>query len=379
MVAASGDWTKNTLQIEYPAIKSIYRLLGVEDHVSAVLYEAPHNYNQKSREAVYGWLGHWLLGRPTEEPASEKVRVAPPLTEQLVFYEREHPANELNEPGLSQYWIDMARRQLASDQPKSKSELDHLRERFGTALQYSLMAAFPASRQIMSRASSSPIAGARSLTLSRSNAGDQLELIEWPGNKSGTGTVLIVTAGDVQANDDLRNALLKAAQRVVLLKCFPDTKRQLTENERKFFTTYNRTDDANRVQDILTAVAYLRAEYSKAPLTVIARGKAGLDALLARGLLPTIDRMLIDTGQFDNTKDESFLESLPLPGIRRAGDFSTAVAISPLTPLILENTGDKFQTDAIEQVYRNLGRATDIRVSRDSLSTSQILDSLGRN
>jgi len=379
MVAASGDWTKNTLQIEYPAIRSIYRMLGVEDRVSAVLYEAPHNYNQRSREAVYGWLGHWLPGRPGEEPLPEKVRSAPPLTEQVVFYGRGRPENELDEPGLSASWIEMARRQLASDQPKSEADLDHFRERFGTALRYSLMAAMPAANEVTASQNGSGGDGARNLVLSRKSAGDRVELLEWPATKSSGRMVLLVSAGDTENLVALQEALIKNGQHVFLLKCFADSKRRLTEDESKYFTTYNRTDDANRVQDILTTVAYLRGEYPGDSLTIVARGKAGLDTLLARGLLPSIDRMVIDARQFDNTQDASFLESLPIPSLRRAGDFSTAAVMAPLTPLVVENTGGRFRTEAIEQVYRTFGKGETIRVNRDYLTSSQLIDWLNHD
>src|SRR5262245_11983701 len=60
MVSATGDWTKNTMTSEYPAVRNIYRLFGAEDKVTAVQMDAPHNYNQPSREAVYGWFAHWM-------------------------------------------------------------------------------------------------------------------------------------------------------------------------------------------------------------------------------------------------------------------------------------------------------------------------------
>ncbi|MDH7568699.1 MAG: acetylxylan esterase, partial [Armatimonadota bacterium] len=64
LVAATGDWTKNTLTEEFPFIQSIYRLMGAEERVGAQRFDAPHNYNRASREAVYVWFAQWLLGDP---------------------------------------------------------------------------------------------------------------------------------------------------------------------------------------------------------------------------------------------------------------------------------------------------------------------------
>ena len=65
MVSATGDWTKNTLEREYPAVRAIYALLGAPDRVHAVRFDAEHNYNQRqSREAMYAWMARWLQQRP---------------------------------------------------------------------------------------------------------------------------------------------------------------------------------------------------------------------------------------------------------------------------------------------------------------------------
>src|SRR5687767_11437590 len=49
MVSATGDWTTNTLEREYPAVRALYALNGAADRVHAVRFEAPHNYNRDSR------------------------------------------------------------------------------------------------------------------------------------------------------------------------------------------------------------------------------------------------------------------------------------------------------------------------------------------
>src|SRR5258707_2966980 len=61
LVAATGDWTKTTLTVEGPAIESIYRLFNAQDRLGYVRFDFGHNYNQTSREAVYGWFRTWLL------------------------------------------------------------------------------------------------------------------------------------------------------------------------------------------------------------------------------------------------------------------------------------------------------------------------------
>ena len=61
LVSASGDWTTATPTEVFPAIQSIYRLLGADTNVENVHLDYPHNYNKDSREAVYKFFNTRLL------------------------------------------------------------------------------------------------------------------------------------------------------------------------------------------------------------------------------------------------------------------------------------------------------------------------------
>ncbi|HEV2664898.1 MAG TPA: hypothetical protein VG324_08305, partial [Blastocatellia bacterium] len=180
-------------------------------------------------------------------------------------------------------------------------------------------------------------------------------------------------------SDNLILRLVKADYTVLSLKLFPGG-RQIPDKV-KFFTTYNRTDDANRVQDILTAaallkhtmIAYLENQGKKTSLSVVAHGHAGLLALLARGLAPAIDRMVIDAADFDSSNDEAFIKSVAVPGIRRAGDFTTAVTIAPLTPLLIHNAGNKFNAEKIDAVYKAFGKVEDFKSQSAKLSDTELV------
>ncbi len=63
MVAATGDWTKDTPKVEFPAIQQVYRLYGSVDRLEMYQQQAGHNYNQASREAVYRFLVKHMLNR----------------------------------------------------------------------------------------------------------------------------------------------------------------------------------------------------------------------------------------------------------------------------------------------------------------------------
>jgi hypothetical protein len=120
-------------------------------------------------------------------------------------------------------------------------------------------------------------------------------------------------------------------------------------------------------------MAYLGNEGQKTSLSVVAQGRAGLLALLARGLAPAIDRMVIDAAQFDSSSDEAFIKSMAIPGIRRAGDFTTAVTLASFTPLLIHNAGNKFNAEKIEAVYKAFGKAEDFKSQSAKLSDSELV------
>ncbi len=91
LVGASGDWTAKTMTNAYPAIRDVYGLVGTPDRVGADVFNFPHNYNQTSRNAVYAFMGKWLLG--IDDPAS--TREGEQTTESaddLRTFDASHPA-----------------------------------------------------------------------------------------------------------------------------------------------------------------------------------------------------------------------------------------------------------------------------------------------
>src|SRR5262245_41400841 len=149
MVSATGDWTKNTMTSEYPAVRGVYKLFNAEDKLTAIQIDAAHNYNQPSREAVYGWFAHWFLGRTETTPIKERGNVVATINDLLVFFGRPRPENELNESQLTESLIGARKKQLDEARPSDAAGLDRFREQFGEAFRYSLMAEFPATKDVI--------------------------------------------------------------------------------------------------------------------------------------------------------------------------------------------------------------------------------------
>ncbi|HEY8461763.1 MAG TPA: acetylxylan esterase [Blastocatellia bacterium] len=376
LVSATGDWTKNMLTSEYPAVRRIYKLFDAEDKLAAIQIDAAHNYNQASREAVYGWFAHWFLGRVETTPIEERGGSVASINDLLVFAGRRRPENELNEYQLAEKLIQARKKQLDDAQPRDAAGLERFREQFGEAFRYSLMAEFPASKDVISAESQTTKAGRAAeedlVILSRRGKSDRVSVIlHKAASERQAGSIVLIVPPDDAAANNLVEALNKAGHDVAIVRCFPGGRR--IPEEIKFSATYNRTDAANRTQDVLTAISYLKGRYPTARMSVVGLGEGGLWALLARGLAPAIDRMAIDANRFDSSSDEAFMKDLAIPGIRRAGDFTTAVAIAPHTPLLIHNTGNKFNADKIKAVYRAFGKAKIFKSKSAKLSDSQII------
>src|SRR5919109_2737512 len=121
MVSATGDWTNETMELEYPEMQRFYDLFGAKDRVHAVRMEAEHNYNRASREAMYAWMARWMKNAPADERIEERNFTVEPLQDLLVFHQRPRPDGAATQAQLTEWWIDAAKRQLTSTPPNTSA------------------------------------------------------------------------------------------------------------------------------------------------------------------------------------------------------------------------------------------------------------------
>jgi hypothetical protein len=299
MVSATGDWTAETPQLEYPEMRKLYALAGAEDRVHAVQFQADHNYNQDSREAVYAWMARWLQGAAADVRAAEKPFQPDRLADVLVFHARTLPEGALTAEQLTARWIASARERLSRSDP-------HVMR---AALLHAL-GLEPAST------------------------------VRGHGAKRPT---VVLASDDEQLEPALRCAGF-AVRRVRFTAFDADAAAKIDH-----FETYNRTAASQRVADVALALR----DTPRAVL--IADGESGLPALLALAAAPA-ERAIVDVAQFDNSSDDAFLERLYIPGIRRAGDLRTAVAAAA-GPVLIHNAGTAFELPGATVERRALSAA----------------------
>ena len=287
MVSATGDWTKNTLEHEYPSMRRMFGLFGAEDRVHAMRVDAPHNYNKESREAVYAWMARWLQGAPADVRREERNFSADAPPDVLVFYQRTLPDGAVTAAQLTENWIGAARRQLASAGPDTLAR----------ALRHALGAADPTPRPLPAASKTLLLAG------TDPDVAKALQTTRFAVRQ------IVFTPFDADAASKIRH-----------------------------FETYNRTPAAQRVFDIV-------AEIEKHPGAALVAGPdAGLEAMLAAAITH-VPLAVVDAGAFDTADDTRFVERLYIPGLRRAGDLQTAAGMAG-DRLVVHNAGAAFKVDA---------------------------------
>ncbi len=357
LVSASGDWTANTPELEYPAIKDIYRLYNAEDKVASAQVDAPHNYNRESREHIYAWFGKWLLGIHDPKRFRERGFTVEKDRDLLVFHNRKRPARALDAGGLTRALIARSEARLNALRPEDRTSLLHFRKKIGAALKHAIPADCPDTLSVrdMGRAKRDAYI-IRRLLLGRQGHGDRIPallftprthrkrppatLVVHPGGKAALADLSRGIPGPIVSN------LLKRGHLVLAVDTFltgESSSGQPTRNtDVPYFTTYNPTDAACRVQDILTALACLRSHTEANTCNLLGLGAAGPWCLLARALAPGIAR--------------------------------TAGALIAPGRLLVHNTGTRFPLDWLRAAYRAAGAKDALRISEQRLNRSDILN-----
>jgi dienelactone hydrolase len=328
LVSATGDWTRNVPKEEYPAIKRIYDLYGKGDQVEVVQIDEVHNFNQLSREAVYRFFAKVNPGLSDKRELTEHDITVPPLQDMLALSNRTLPANALDLDGVFHVSRDGA--QAQNSQPQDTA---FLRER----LRQTLAVEIP--RDVIT-----DVHG-QSIVLSRTGKNDRV-----PGIAiQGSGAVVIVVDSDGSAavlKTGIVSGLRKEGRALLLLDVFqtgaakaprngagpsanalklmPDA----DEEERADaaagspkFLTFNVSNDAARVQDIVTAIFY--ASRSGRDVEIYANGDAGLWATFAAAISPVPVSLHLENVP-KLTSDADYLQHFNVPGILRAGGLEVA-------------------------------------------------------
>ncbi len=356
MVSASGDWTRETPRVEYPAIRSVYALYDAEDHVKNVHVNAGHNYNKTSREAMYRFMGRWLLNEPGWEDYTEP-HYELPTKEELRLFPDETKASEADR-GI----IDGL---VASIDAKWGNELKLASDpaAFATAhreaLALTLGATVPSANDLRCERRSMEERGdfvQENWILGRVGGDDAIPALFFRGTGTDPQDSVLLASSKGKASfidpttgepGPLVSSLIEAGKAVLCIDPFLTGEELGTTNrtERlrigKFMDTFQPTDMGYRVQDIITAGAFLRARRDLSDdIAVAGLDDAGIWALFASAVDGGFSTTYADFNGFDSNSDDAWVEKHYTPCIRSIGDVKTAAALVAPSPLYVAGASE---------------------------------------
>jgi hypothetical protein len=386
LVAATGDWTKDTPTVEGPALEHIYQLFNAGDKLRYVRFDFGHNYNQTSREAVYDWFGKWLLKNPSSAAPKEAPYQKEPDAELRVFPDGKLPNGAVSETELIASLKASHQAQWESLQVRNEKGLARFNRIMQPAWRHTLQLDWPNSTA-QSRAENVRQSGdftAATIKVTRSNDGSAIQASYWapPGILTDPARRVVVICSD-QGNAALPDAeakpaglaltLLKRGLAVLTVDRFStgDPPDQFTN----FYSTYNRTKLQERVRDLVTVCAAASSGVdprgsSPSDVVLWGTGHAGIWAMLAA---PAAGAVVADCDLTEEPSDEALLApDFFCPGLRNIGTFEGGALLAAPHPLLLHNAGEDFPTEAIRSAYRAMRAGDKLRVAAGRLPDEEI-------
>lgn len=227
----------------------------------------------------------------------------------LALRGRRLPENAKSYDELFRYW-----KESASHQTERTRDLTILRQR----MRYALASESPS--QFLSEQSG------EQLVIGRAGRRDRIAAVWRPGK--GSPLLFVHEQGTAPARKTQEVQTAWSSDRPVLLIDTFQTGTAVAVRDRspRYFLTFNKSDDANRVQDILTALAWLRSTTGE-KIEVRGTGSAGVWCLFAAAVAGVEITLKIDLGDFKG-QDDDFLRRFFVPGIRRAGGLDAALRLT---------------------------------------------------
>jgi hypothetical protein len=273
--------------------------------------------------------------------------------------------------------------------PGDAESLQRAKEFFRETLGISTMAGVPAAEDVAFDVIET-LPNGESLAIGRRSAGDRIPAVILQPKKANPAiapTLLIHPEGtawllsSAESQGGFVNQLLRRGGTVMSIDAFETGRARVARDIKgadwsaeKFYTTYNRSDDANRVQDVLTALSFLRTRTSAQPVNLVGIGIGGVWSLYARALADTDIRLLADMDQFETTSDAEFEKRFFISGIRRAGDFLAAAVLQTGGKTLLHNLAPSFPSDWYQASFQAAGAGDQLDLRLTPLADAELLE-----
>jgi dienelactone hydrolase len=388
---SANDWTREMATKGFPQLQDLYKLLGVEKSVHHdPLIHFDHNYNYVSRATMYQWVNqHFKLGLPAPVVEEDYPRLTP---EQLTVWDDAHPkpqGGDEFERKLLCGWHEDTQKQLAALMPQDEASGKRFREVVGGAVDVLVGQRLPAAEDIaFEQVSASEDERIRTMAglLRNKTLGSELPLVVLEPKTGGNRVAVWLhrdgKAGLFQEDGKPRppiSRLLDAGVAVMgvdlvyqgefLAHGTPLEKAPRVQNPREaaaYSFGYNPTVFAQRVHDVLTAIAFARTRKETQAVCLVGLDGAGPWAAAALAQAgATVNQAATDLGgfRFGNVPDIYSLDFLP--GGARYFDVPGMVALAAPTPLWLADAG-KAAPDVVAAAYRASGHESALTVQTEA-------------
>jgi hypothetical protein len=373
-VGATGDWTAKTLTRAFPTIRGVYSLIGSIDRIEAAVFDFPHNYNQTSRNAVYAFMGRWLLGIDDTASTREGTQ-QPEKPEDLWTFGKDHPApkDRKTPEQLEADLVKLLGSQIDALAPSrtAPASWDAARRFLATSLRNRVGLVNPPPEAIVQkevrRLSREGITIVHS-QIGRSS-GESIPVVRLiPTRSTGRLTVIADSRGKATLSSptgqpsELAAVLLAAGQSVVgfdplFVGEATDPSNPVAHRpDTVHYDTYNPSLAADQIQDLATVLAWARAQPDVREVSLVGLGLAGPQVLLARPRLGGIARTLVDLGGLQDTDGSGPIPApIDLPGLFQFGGFKAAAALAAPAPLRILHPGPGFNKTWPETTYELSG------------------------
>jgi hypothetical protein len=344
---------------------------------------------------MYNWFNkHLKLG--LSEPVVEKpFKPVPP--KELSVYDEEHPrpTDSAGSERLRQYLTETSDKQIEALQPKDSAGLAEYRRVFGTALRVMMHDRLPSASEVeevrMGEMEKQDGFSSRRFFLTRKGQDERVPAIGLlPPDFDGTVVVWIHPRGKASLFQD--GKLVSAAKQVLDRKgailavdvfgtgeLMPDKPFAVNPQYAGFTFGYNRTLLAQRVHDILTALAFAKGHEKAKTVHLVGFEKAGPWVLLARGLCgDAVTRTAADFNGFRFEKVRTTTDEMMQPGVLKYGGLPALAALAAPAELYVHNHQGTGAGRWLRTVYEATGSKEKLHRSPEKTANEKVVEWLMR-
>jgi hypothetical protein len=210
--------------------------------------------------------------------------------------------------------------------------------------------------------------------ISRPNSSQFTRLESVRKSDESSGAVLLVypgsfgplaTEGEVKSTLPIIPSLVERGLEVYHVRGFASDELSIPDRkweELSWPDAYNRDSHLRSVQEIVEAIASIHEIYPDKPVTVIGMESKGIETAFAAAVSGLADRVVIDLNGEDPDVSHALQRLFPVAGIKRIGDFRTAVLLLSNRKVSLLNPAETFPADSYRERADKAGKGNNLTI-----------------